>query len=113
MKFFGFVMMCLVAGLMVACESPSASGEVSQPRTGIWIDVRTANEFNAGHLDGALHIPYDVIGDQIAAVVPDKDAEIHVYCRTGRRSGIALKTLEGMGYTNVVNEGGYAQLKGR
>lgn len=106
-------MMCLVAGLMVACESSPSTAEVSQPRTGIWIDVRTAGEFNAGHLDGALHIPYDVIGDQITSAIPDKDAEIHVYCRTGRRSGIALKTLEGMGYTNVVNEGGYAKLKGR
>ena len=106
-------MMCLVAGLMVACESSPKKGEVSQPRTGNWIDVRTAKEFDDGHLDGAVHIPYEVIGDQIAAAVPDKDAEIHIYCRTGRRSGIALKTLEGMGYTNVVNEGAYARLKGR
>lgn len=106
-------MMCLVAGLMVACESSPRTSEVSQPRTGTWIDVRTADEFNAGHLDGAVHIPYDVIGNQITASVPDKDAEIHVYCRTGRRSGIALKTLEEMGYTNVVNAGGYAKLKER
>ncbi len=113
MKFLGFALLLSVSALLVACESSPPKSEVAEVRTGTWIDVRGASEFDAGHLDGAVNIPHDVIGDKVAAVAPDKDAEIHIYCRSGRRSDIALKTLEGMGYTNVVNEGGYAQLKGR
>lgn len=113
MKLNVFLLSGLFAVFMFGCESPVAKDQALQPRTGVWIDVRTAKEYESGHLSGAVHIPYDMIGNQIAAVVPDKAAEIHLYCRTGRRSGMALKTLENMGYTNVVNEGSYAKLKKR
>ena len=43
-----------------------------------WIDVRTTEEFKAGHLKEALHIPYQEIGKKIKAVTPDKKAKIHV-----------------------------------
>ena len=75
------------------------------------IDVRTEKEYKAGHLENALHLPYDTIRETITARVPDKDAEIILYCRSGRRSGIAKKTLDSMGYTNVINAGGYEELK--
>ena len=77
----------------------------------MWIDVRSAEEYSTGHVEGAPNIPHDVIGEKIASVQPDKDAEIHVYCRSGRRAGIAKETLEGMGYTNVTNAGGYDDVK--
>lgn len=72
----------------------------------LWIDVRTADEFSAGHVTQAVNIPYDVIAEGIGSVSEDKDALIYVYCRSGRRSGIAKETLEGLGYTEVVNVGG-------
>lgn len=77
----------------------------------LWIDVRTLDEYNAGHLEGAVHIPYDEIKQKIASVNADKTTEIQVYCRSGRRSGIALETLRAMGYSNVTNAGAYEQLK--
>lgn len=77
----------------------------------IWIDVRTADEFRQGHLLNALNIPYDAIGPEIAAVTMDKNAEIYLFCGTGRRSGMALHTLKAIGYTNVHNIDIYEDLK--
>ncbi|MBW1848175.1 MAG: rhodanese-like domain-containing protein [Deltaproteobacteria bacterium] len=74
----------------------------------LWIDVRTKEEFQSGHVKGAINIPYDQIGKFIGRVADEKDERIILYCRSGRRSGIAKKTLEKSGYTNVINEGGYS-----
>lgn len=77
----------------------------------LWIDVRTLEEYKAGHLEGAVHIPYDEIEQKISAVSADKTADIQLYCRSGRRSGIALETLRRLGYSKVTNAGAYEQLK--
>ncbi|PKL85398.1 MAG: sulfurtransferase [Ignavibacteriae bacterium HGW-Ignavibacteriae-1] len=77
----------------------------------IVIDVRTVAEFNAGHIEGAKLIPYDEIEREIAKVTKDKNAPIAVYCRSGRRSGIAQQTLEAMGYVNVENYGSMGNAK--
>ena len=77
----------------------------------ILIDVRSPEEFQAGHLANAHNIIHDQIDKKISALTTDKNAEIHLYCRTGRRAGIALETLTKMGYTNVKNLGGYDDLK--
>jgi len=71
-----------------------------------WIDVRSAEEYASGHVDAAVNIPYTEIAERIGEVTEDKDALIYVYCRSGRRSGIALETLQEAGYANVVNLGG-------
>jgi phage shock protein E len=77
----------------------------------IWIDVRSAEEFNAGHLPGSLNIVHTEIAGKIAAVTQDKNAEIQLYCRSGRRSGLAEAELKKLGFTNVHNAGGYEELK--
>ena len=69
------------------------------------IDVRTAWEWNLGHLDGAIRIPYKEIGEKIGDVVQDKSQKIYVYCRTGHRAQIAKEALEKLGYKDVVNLG--------
>ncbi len=69
----------------------------------VWIDVRTGEEFAAGHVEQAVNIPYEEIGSHIGEVTRDKDALIYLYCRSGRRAGIAMETLNEMGYMNVVN----------
>ena len=71
-----------------------------------WIDVRTPDEYASGHVSGAVNIPYDVIGEQIGQVTQDHEAVIYLYCRSGRRSGLALETLTAAGYRNAVNAGG-------
>ena len=71
------------------------------------VDVRRAEEFAAGHLDGAIHIPHDETEARLAEYGADKSREIVVYCRSGRRSGIATEILRANGFTNVHNGGGY------
>lgn len=77
----------------------------------LWIDVRTAEEYSAGHLEGSINIPYDEIEQKITEISADKTADIQLYCRSGRRSGIALETLRSLGYRNATNAGTYEQLK--
>lgn len=78
---------------------------------GLWVDVRTAGEFGAGHVAGAVNIPYEEITERIGEVAPDRDATIYLYCRSGRRSGIALEALREAGYHNAVNIGGLPEAR--
>lgn len=82
---------------------------------GIWIDVRTPEEFAEGHIEGAVNIPFEQISHRISEVTTDKNASINLYCRSGRRSAIALNTLKEMGFVNLTNQGSYQDLvaKGR
>jgi len=71
------------------------------------VDVRTLQEFNAGHIAGALHLPYDEINaTSTSQVLPDKSAILILYCVTGRRSSIAADALVVLGYINVRDMGG-------
>ena len=74
------------------------------------IDVRTPIEFDQGHLDGAINIPYDQLKTRIAEIGDDRGREIVLYCRSGRRSEIGGKTLEKLGFTRVLDAGGYQSL---
>lgn len=70
------------------------------------IDVRTAEEFAAGHIKGAINIPFDTIVPQLAKLNLSKDTEVVLYCRSGRRSSIAQASLIEQGYNNTYDAGG-------
>ena len=70
------------------------------------IDARTEEEFAEGHIEGAILIPEYEVADRAEKELPDKDALILVYCRSGRRSKIASEELVNLGYTNVKEFGG-------
>ena len=72
----------------------------------IIIDARTNEEFNEGHIEGAILIPEYEIGNRAENELPRKDQLILVYCRSGRRSKIAAEALVDLGYTNVKEFGG-------
>lgn len=72
----------------------------------IIIDARTTEEFAEGHIADAILIPEYEIADRAEKELPDKDALILVYCRSGRRSKIASEELVKLGYTNVKEFGG-------
>ena len=72
----------------------------------IIIDARTEEEYAEGHIEGAILIPEYEIADRAEAELPDKDALILVYCRSGRRSKIAAEELVKLGYTDVREFGG-------
>jgi phage shock protein E len=75
------------------------------------IDVRTPQEFAEGHLVGAINIEYQEIVAKIGGVTSNKSARIELYCRSGRRSGIAQDLLKEAGYQNAVNLGGFEALR--
>ena len=70
------------------------------------IDARTEEEFAKGHIENAILIPEYEIAERAEKELPDKDALILVYCRSGRRSKIASEELVKLGYTNVKEFGG-------
>lgn len=72
----------------------------------IILDTREQYEFDEGHIPGAILIPYTEIENKAEEILPDKTAQILVYCRSGRRSKIASEALAGLGYTNVKEFGG-------
>ncbi|HLD66628.1 MAG TPA: rhodanese-like domain-containing protein [Pseudomonas sp.] len=75
------------------------------------IDVRTLDEFAEGALPGAQRIGHEQIAEQIGGLTLDKDRPIVLYCRSGRRSDIAQDRLIQLGYRQVINAGGYDDLK--
>ena len=72
----------------------------------IILDVRTQEEYDEGHIPGAIVIPHEEIAEKAEEVLTDKDQLILVYCRSGRRSKIAAEALLELGYTNIKEFGG-------
>ena len=70
------------------------------------LDVRTEEEFAQGHIPGAMLIPDYAIREEADKALPNKDALILVYCRSGRRSKNAAQVLLELGYTNIREFGG-------
>ena len=70
------------------------------------IDARTEEEFATGHIKNAILIPEYEVAERAEQELPDKDALILVYCRSGRRSKIASEELVKLGYSNVYEFGG-------
>ena len=72
----------------------------------IILDVRTQEEYDQGHIPGAIVISHEEIAEKAEKVLTDKDQLILVYCRSGRRSKIAAEALVELGYTNIREFGG-------
>ena len=73
----------------------------------IILDVREQDEYDSGHIPGAVLLPVGAIDEDTAvAVIPAKDATVLVYCRSGNRSKTASSALADLGYTNVYEFGG-------
>lgn len=95
----------LFAGLFLPLCGCAAE-KITLPENAVLIDVRTPAEFAAGSIDGAISIPLDEIESKITSAVPQKETPVYLFCRSGRRSGVAAAILQRAGYTNVVNLGG-------
>lgn len=87
--------------------TPAQAKEIMDEREDyIILDVRTQEEFDEAHIDGAILIPDYEIAAKAESVLKDKDQLILVYCRSGRRSKNAADELVKLGYTNVKEFGG-------
>jgi phage shock protein E len=65
------------------------------------LDVRTAEEFAAGHVPGAINVPHDQLQGRLGELAALRDKDLVVYCKSGRRSGLALEVLGKQGYTRL------------
>lgn len=72
----------------------------------IILDVRAQEEYDEGHIPGAIVIPHGEVAEKAEDVLTDKNQLILVYCRSGRRSKIAAEALVELGYTNIREFGG-------
>jgi rhodanese-related sulfurtransferase len=76
------------------------------------VDVREDNEWEAGHVRGAIHLGKGIIERDIERTIPDHDACVILYCGGGYRSALAAEALQKMGYTNVISmDGGWRAWK--
>ena len=65
------------------------------------VDVRSSEEFAAGHVPGAINVPQDQLAGRLAELAPLRDRDVVVYCKSGRRSALALEVLSKNGYTRL------------
>ena len=117
MKVFGMlilVMMLLISGCGDTTEknqyqqiSQEEAKQMMDNQEVIILDVREQNEFDAGHIPEAVLLPVGSITEATAAaVIPEMDSLVLVYCRSGNRSKTASEALADLGYTNIYEFGG-------
>ena len=93
-------------------DAPGTQGLLESRSPPLMLDVRELDEWQEGHLPGAIHIPRGSLESRIESRVPDHNREIVIYCAVGARSAFAAKTLEELGYEHVRSlAGGYTDWK--
>ncbi len=88
-----------------------AHNNLSEDNNILLLDVRTKEEYDAGHIKGAEILTLDTIETNMENIYPDKDRVIYVYCRSGRRSAIAADILVNLGYKKIYDLGGIINWK--
>ncbi len=91
---------------------PKALGEriAWADRSLVVLDVRTPEEFAAGHVPGAINIPHTELAARVAELEGSRDSDIVVYCRTGNRTAMALGVLEKSGFRRLYHlQGDYTR----
>jgi rhodanese-related sulfurtransferase len=88
------------------CTVADVKGKRDRGERFHFIDVREDNEFAVDHAKGALHLGRGILERDIETAIPDKQAEIVLYCGGGYRSALAADNLRRMGYTNVASMDG-------
>lgn len=108
----GLFMFSQNAGANQTMTTQELQNKLNAKENFVLLDVRTQEEYNAGHIAGAVLLPYDEINVKAAVMLPEKEKEIVLYCRSGRRSAIAKKSLVNLGYQKVVDFGGVNRWQG-
>ena len=112
------VIIAIMLLILCACNTGNSAAEyhlisqeeakkIMDEETGyVILDVRRQDEFDSGHIPGAICYPNESIDEKISETLKDKKQKILVYCRSGRRSTEAAEKLVKMGYENVYDFGG-------
>lgn len=108
-----FAASCMRTARQESAAGPSKAEQAASLIKGgaVVIDVRSPAEYAEGHVDGALNIPHTEIASRLAEIAGHQNDPIVLYCRSGRRAGLAEATLQEQGFTNVLNAGGYETLR--
>jgi len=88
------------------CAAANVKAKLDRGERFHFVDVREDNEFAVDHAKGALHLGRGILERDIETVIPDKHAEIVLYCGGGYRSALAAENLMKMGYANVASMDG-------
>ncbi len=87
------------AGELATTTPAALAARLQSAQAGLLVlDVRSPAEYAAGHVPGAVNIPHDQLGERLAELDAARDGEVVVYCRSGRRAGIALGLLSAAGF---------------
>ena len=103
-----------ILGIIHGCrESEKAliAEILADRKNSLIIDTRSSSEYGRAHVKGAINIPHYAIEDNISKYAKGKDQKILLYCLSGARAASANRRLRALGYTNVVNVGGYSKAK--
>ncbi|HEX2303911.1 MAG TPA: molybdopterin-synthase adenylyltransferase MoeB, partial [Gaiella sp.] len=93
-------------------STPEAHALLESGERPVFVDVRLREEWDEGHLPGALHLPRNNLESRVEALIPDKTRALVVYCESGARSAFATQALHELGYEHAVNlAGGFADWK--
>lgn len=89
-------------------DVPTVLARVKKGEKLLLVDTREDNEWTKGRIAGAIHLGKGVIERDVEAMIPDKNAEVILYCGGGFRSALSADNLQKMGYTNVISmDGGW------
>jgi rhodanese-related sulfurtransferase len=108
-RHLALVLVALLGALPAFADEPgtiSAAALASRLAAGpavTVLDVRTSEEFATGHVPGAINVPYDQIEQRLGELDKARDHDLVAYCRTGRRSGLALATLKEKGFAHLLH----------
>jgi rhodanese-related sulfurtransferase len=83
-------------------DAQAVKAAIDSKEKAIFLDVRDPGEFAAGHLPSAVNISRGTLEFNVSNKIPDQNAKIYVYCKTGGRAALATKTLNDLGYKNAV-----------
>jgi molybdopterin/thiamine biosynthesis adenylyltransferase/rhodanese-related sulfurtransferase len=93
-------------------STPDAHALLEAGEQPLFVDVRPREEWDEGHLPGAVHLPRNNLESRAEALLPDKSRRLYVYCGSGSRSAFATRTLRELGYEQAINvAGGFADWK--
>jgi phage shock protein E len=111
---FGIIVVFVLFVISIACQKQHGGKvggvDVSREKLKEWmdqkldvriLDVRSKKEYESGHVPNAMNIDYTEISARLSELEPYKNHKIVVYCRSGRRSGIAEKTLKEAGFSDI------------
>lgn len=113
-----FLVVVLAAGMLAGCSTnnrrvsaPNAAATKPAHSPPLIVDVRSAEEYQSGHLPNAINIPVATLENGIQEIAPAKDTPLMVHCQGGGRSARAYKKLQELGYTNVRDLGSFEAAK--